>query len=613
MLHEHGDRWHRDVFKPYSWFCVICNNHEDNFTNSQSVFDHMQVEHPDIFSIVQLRTISRHSKTQVARPKGVCLLCSSPIDLGQLRDRKGLSSSKTHKETLQTSSKSARLSKEMRSPGPHITDYNATTDSDPPPESYEGMETLIGHEALMKYIAGHIAKHLKMLMLLTMRLANLQEMEEDSIDEIGSESVEVAGENSSQDPGVNDEFELGTQANSPMMEDDIMESEFAETTSQLGMENPQQDEHSIPECEADWTGVPLNKFPVKEDRILEDWYDHSVDLEDQIRRSFVNSVFPEDSPVQKFLPEGAVDRIITRRSIINELWFDGGVTASDEDRELTTAENDLVEYILTSAKKIFTISLMSGLANVQLKNAMVHFKENRVLDGQLPFDIPLNDTPHSDFFFPDRPWTRLRKEDFMTEQWKLLAPVFPKVFVTLVLKQNHIFPFTFVNQERKEGTFGAVYQVTIHEAHQEEPVRKVSYTLNVHCIPNKPFWFRILTAFRQMATLPTSLSKNSRPRARRATRRTKSGKLKPRPWKRRAASSTHMWFKPWPPYQKKRGTISCFHGQMGEAFGISTKKTRNPILDRASSWTSFNKWLDWSTQSVPFTTSKIKGHIVMAT
>lgn len=119
-------------------------------------------------------------------------------------------------------------------------------------------------------------------------------------------------------------------------------------------------------------------------------------LEDQIFSSFVFSVFPEDRK-QRFWPEGSVERIITRRSIINKLWFDGDKPVPDEDREISPAQNDLIGFILTSAKKIFTVSLIINLSNDQLKTAMVHFKENGVVDSQLPFDIPLDGTPHPHF------------------------------------------------------------------------------------------------------------------------------------------------------------------------------------------------------------------------
>lgn len=179
-------------------------------------------------------------------------------------------------------------------------------------------------------------------------------------------------------------------------------------------------------------------------------------LEDLIASSYVASKFPDDRE-QDFIPSGLVNQIVTRNSITEELG---------------TAEDDLISFILKSAKKLFTISLICGLNGPKLQKAMVYFKNSCAVDGRLPVDIPLDGTPHP--WFPSTLWSKLRKTEFLKKQWMLLAPVFPAGFVKLKLKQEHIFPFTFVDKETKEGTFGAVYQVTIHEAHQEEPLRKAN-------------------------------------------------------------------------------------------------------------------------------------------
>lgn len=213
-------------------------------------------------------------------------------------------------------------------------------------------------------------------------------------------------------------------------------------------------------------------------------------LEDLIANSYVASMFPDDRK-QNFIPSGVVNQIVTRKSITEELG---------------AAEDDLINFILRSAKKLFTISLICGLNNRKLKKAMVHFKNGCAVDEQLPVDIPLDRTPHP--WFPSTPWSKLKKTEFLNKQWMLLAPVFPAGFVKLNLKQEHIFPFTFVDKETKEGTFGAVYQVTIHEAHQEEPLRKMSHACRFDYISHQTTFYGMLTVFRQTATLQMSLSRS---------------------------------------------------------------------------------------------------------
>ncbi|KAK7734705.1 hypothetical protein SLS53_007810 [Cytospora paraplurivora] len=190
--------------------------------------------------------------------------------------------------------------------------------------------------------------------------------------------------------------------------------------------------------------------------------DEGDSLGDQIAEFYVESTFPQDSQQQIFLPHGLEDQIVTSNSIHHELY--GG------RKPLKTEQLDLINSILESAKKILIISRISGLRKRKLHRAMLHFKENGFVDTDLPVVISKNEPIHP--LFPPKLWPALNKAAFLRDQWKLLAPVFPKKFLRLELQQDDIFPFTFVHPDSKTGTFGDVYQVTVHEAHQEEPMRK---------------------------------------------------------------------------------------------------------------------------------------------
>lgn len=78
-------------------------------------------------------------------------------------------------------------------------------------------------------------------------------------------------------------------------------------------------------------------------------------IDDKIADSYVTSVFP-DSTTQDFIPRGAVDRIVTRGPVIEELRL------CDDGRGDNIAADDagLIDFILNLGKKIFVISLLSS-------------------------------------------------------------------------------------------------------------------------------------------------------------------------------------------------------------------------------------------------------------
>lgn len=161
------------------------------------------------------------------------------------------------------------------------------------------------------------------------------------------------------------------------------------------------------------------------------------------------------------MPEGHLDQLITRDSITQALSDDhasgGGRTGPGEE--------DLIKFILQSAKKLLAISLLSGLESSALRDAMELFKSNGFDDSsKLPIEsLDANRLPWSCPL-----WTPLRLKLFQATQWQFLVPVFRKSQIRQTLEAKRILPLSLVTRERKEGAFSDVWEVKIHEAHQEE-------------------------------------------------------------------------------------------------------------------------------------------------
>ncbi|KAJ4387578.1 hypothetical protein N0V93_008173 [Gnomoniopsis smithogilvyi] len=174
-------------------------------------------------------------------------------------------------------------------------------------------------------------------------------------------------------------------------------------------------------------------------------------LNDQLAGLLVDSRFPE-ATVCQFLPHGSIEQLIGRASIIDELFLDESRGDNRSQVPAGSQDDALVDFILHSAKKIFTICLMSHLKLEELRTAMERFSKHSFTDEKLPVDFESKPPP----FSIDKLWTASRINEFKVKQWRVLAPVFPKEFVRLELSERHVLPFTNVDSERKEGTFGAV-------------------------------------------------------------------------------------------------------------------------------------------------------------
>ncbi|KAK1714552.1 kinase-like domain-containing protein [Colletotrichum acutatum] len=79
-------------------------------------------------------------------------------------------------------------------------------------------------------------------------------------------------------------------------------------------------------------------------------------LGDQICQHFVQSRFDERSP--SFLPDGCIKGLISEGAISNELF--------DEDDDPQTAEKALIRFVKDKAKKVFAITVCSGITGSEL-------------------------------------------------------------------------------------------------------------------------------------------------------------------------------------------------------------------------------------------------------
>ncbi|KAK7742276.1 hypothetical protein SLS53_004419 [Cytospora paraplurivora] len=193
---------------------------------------------------------------------------------------------------------------------------------------------------------------------------------------------------------------------------------------------------------------------------------NSEHLDLKILRCYTESEFPPGWK-QRYIPEGCLDQLFSRQTIIQE--FTRGAEVADEHHVDEYLE-DLISFILLSAKKLMAICLMSGVDKGELRQALEIFKSNQFDDKSLPL-LSL-DADHPPWSQLD--WSPIKLSHFNGDQWRFYAPIFSKDNIKLVLENQHILPFQLASREPKLGAFSEVYEVTIHEAHQKEPMQKLT-------------------------------------------------------------------------------------------------------------------------------------------
>jgi hypothetical protein len=177
-------------------------------------------------------------------------------------------------------------------------------------------------------------------------------------------------------------------------------------------------------------------------------------LADLIVGSYAKGVF--DNPPRDFLPQSFLSEFITGAAVAAEL---------EENLDVDN-DSDLVSFIVESAKRVFATAIISSIDGSNLYRLMKNCQADKFDDRCLPLK---KETMLALPCFQGKFWNKLKIHNILHNQWVFLAPVFSKSQFKIDLEPEHIFPFTWVSNDAKEGTFSNVYQVTIHESHQEDP------------------------------------------------------------------------------------------------------------------------------------------------
>ncbi|WQF89419.1 Putative protein kinase domain, heterokaryon incompatibility, protein kinase-like domain superfamily [Colletotrichum destructivum] len=187
-------------------------------------------------------------------------------------------------------------------------------------------------------------------------------------------------------------------------------------------------------------------------------------------------------PPSKYLPRNCILDLVTPEAVANEL---GLVYAAS-----TTEEQELIKWTCLKAPVALLITLHTKITRSprELLLSLQLFREVGFDDGKLPWtsssEFPSSAVKNARDPWVSYTWTRDEMEDsFVQTQWKFLVPFFASDTFEYKLQPTQILPFSLnPEEEAKEGSFGSVHHVIIHEAHTDLPCREVAVkVLKRHC------------------------------------------------------------------------------------------------------------------------------------
>ncbi|KAF3211181.1 hypothetical protein TWF106_010319 [Orbilia oligospora] len=188
----HTVRWQQEIHRPIFWVCNFTHKNE-YFSNQEELHEHMKQCYPKTLA-AGLPAIVKNSHTKRSRSHNVCPLCCRDLEQDKRRKRRGGDSDRKRRKV------------EGNQDNVRTTDATAEYDSSSSDEREEPKGVIM---------ARHIAEHLQISMLLTMRLINCQQMQRDGL----LESEEITAVDTSDRSTLTSELPWPSQASSVVQPD----------------------------------------------------------------------------------------------------------------------------------------------------------------------------------------------------------------------------------------------------------------------------------------------------------------------------------------------------------------------------------------------------------
>ncbi|KAH6607650.1 hypothetical protein Trco_003963 [Trichoderma cornu-damae] len=268
----HDWRWHQQAYLTSSWVCSICEFSQDVYSNPQTLYLHLEESHHGDFTTAQLQAISRQSKTEQPRAWNDCLLCCFTVE-DQADEDEAVFPKRRKGQQKHESAKSARTTLKMTNPSPHSPDpdfSDTSSDSDDMSSHQRRRQERIDRS---RAVARHVAVHLQVLMLLTLRFAALQNDDGQLVDDddLKSDSVDVdEGNSASEGTDLGRLSHIASEADAVMKDAEGLD-DTDDTGGAMDLDNDAvEDDILVPDTDLDLEFVPrqYDDLPAKNDDFL---------------------------------------------------------------------------------------------------------------------------------------------------------------------------------------------------------------------------------------------------------------------------------------------------------------------------------------------------------
>jgi hypothetical protein len=193
-MESHDWRWYQKIYLTSSWMCPFCGSSDNVYNNSQALHSHLTKYHSEDLEETQLEAVSRQNKIEQSRAWDDCLLCCFTIK-GEADEDQWIILKRQKDQQDQEPIKSSRKSIEMTSPGHPSSDVDSSdTSSDSDSEDSHQQKKQRTYRS--NVVTRHIAKHLHMLMGLTIRFEALQNDSGGLDEDFNSNSADIDDEQS---------------------------------------------------------------------------------------------------------------------------------------------------------------------------------------------------------------------------------------------------------------------------------------------------------------------------------------------------------------------------------------------------------------------------------
>jgi hypothetical protein len=331
-----------------------------------------------------------------------------------------------------------------------------------------------------KSMQDHIANHLQVLMLLSLRLIQLSSHSSDDTchsvstgDAVADASlpnldaVDTNYEQDTTDMPLPSEFTGRPSSPANSIADADERFSWDTITDQVRQTHPLQDtrmDRLLSELDEEMRNaraISNAPDPSSDSEHSDSEHEASNEIVNKLYSAYTASTFDEYR--RNFLPHGHLTNVLTQEAVEQELeGMENDLLDHEKRRFDISYRLQLSSWICTWASVLFATVIQCALTPRTMYLSLANFEQQRFDDSCLPIEAPRMTQSK---LFRKKIWKTFHLEDFYEKQWRFLVPVFSSGQYHYDLADQTILPFTGDMRDVVNGGFSSVRKVEIHPSH----------------------------------------------------------------------------------------------------------------------------------------------------